>query len=143
MAVRTVLSRDERSAARARRFVEEQLVAAGLDDLGGVATLLVSELVTNAVVHAVPRAASARAADIAVTVRFGPDRLRVEVCDGDPKLPRRRRRRLLAPGGRGLLLVEELAMRWGAEHTSSGKSVWFELTVPAVVPAGRPRARVP
>ncbi len=81
--------------------------------------LLVSELVTNAVVHAVsaPR----------IEVHLGPASVRVSVRDADPRLPRQRVPDEERPGGRGLHLVEQVSTRWGAEPTGEGKVVWFEI----------------
>ena len=81
--------------------------------------LCVSEIVTNAVLHA-------RTAAV-MTVALDGDRVRVEVADRDPTLPVRRAHDVHAPTGRGLLLLEDLATAWGAEPRADGKVVWFEL----------------
>jgi hypothetical protein len=60
-------------------------------------------------------------------VKPGADRVRVEVHDGSPELPIRRRYSNMSGTGRGLLLVERMADGWGADLTSRGKVVWFEL----------------
>ena len=57
------------------------------------------------------------------------DVLRCEVGDDAPQLPRQRRARDTDEGGRGLFLVNRLAKRWGATRLSTGKVVWFELSV--------------
>jgi len=85
------------------------------------ALLLVSELATNAIRHGTP--------PVRLSLRLDADRLRVEVTDASPALPR------LGPagpdqvGGRGLQIVQQLAARWGAHVSRSriGKTVWFEL----------------
>jgi len=89
-----------------------------LDDV----QLLVSELVTNAVVHA--------GSDVEVAVRLLTDSIRIEVVDRAPtaSVP-------LRPSspdshdesGRGLLLVETMASAWGVEPMDGGKAVWFEV----------------
>ncbi len=110
----------------ARRFVETVLTDAGLVDLMYTATLLVSELVANAVLHT--------STPIDVVVKPGDDRARVEVHDGSPQLPVRKNYSNLSGTGRGLMLVERMAADWGAERTDGGKVVWFELdagTTPA------------
>ena len=81
--------------------------------------LCVSEVVTNAVLHA-------RSHSV-MTVRIDDDRLRVEVADLDPPLPVRRDHDVHAPTGRGLHLLDDLAAAWGADPRPRGKVVWFEL----------------
>lgn len=107
------------SAGMARRFVEVVLTDAGLSHLTYTATLLVSELVANAVLHT--------KTPVQVVVRATGDRARIEVHDGSPQLPARKHYSAMSGTGRGLLLVERMAARWGAEQTASGKVVWFEL----------------
>ena len=106
----------------ARQFVADSLSA--LDPaVGEMAALLVSELATNAVVHA--------SSDFAVTVRYPTPtgRVRVEVVDGVPGEPTPLRPPPTALHGRGLLLVASLADEWGVEGTDgeAGKTIWFEL----------------
>lgn len=85
------------------------------------ALLLISEIVTNSVVHGSGRPML----DISVE----PDLLRVTVTDDAAGMPRvQRDNPLLGDGGRGLQLVEALASRWGTDRrVPTGKSVWFEL----------------
>jgi anti-sigma regulatory factor (Ser/Thr protein kinase) len=115
------------SAGEARRFVASVLTEAHLEDLAYSATMLVSELVTNALLHT--------ATPIAVVVRADGDRVRVEVHDGSPQLPVRKHYSSMSGTGRGLVLVERMASGWGADPTEAGgKVVWFELdrsTAPA------------
>ncbi|MGW0779215.1 ATP-binding protein [Streptomyces sp. NPDC002913] len=86
-----------------------------------IAELLLSELVTNALIHTRNGAV--------VTVTSAPARLRVEVRDfvaGQEPAP-------YVPNaddgthGRGLLLVQSLADSWGVTTQALGKVVWFEL----------------
>lgn len=108
------------SAGSARRFVGATLRQWRCDDLVDVATLLVSELVANAVLHA--------GTDIGVAVRLAGPRLRVEVSDGNPGTPARKHYSSLATTGRGLMLVERLSADWGVTPgPGGGKQVWFEL----------------
>jgi anti-sigma regulatory factor (Ser/Thr protein kinase) len=100
----------------ARRFV--------LDTLGPdrterhVVALLVSELATNAVRHA--RTSFVVAVSIDAKVH-------AEIRDRSPLPPRLAAAPdPLAPGGRGLVLVDELAVAWGYQLTPEGKTVWFE-----------------
>jgi len=108
------------SAGMARRFVETVLTDAGLGDLAYTATLLVSELVANAVLHTGDT-------PIEVVVKPLGDGARIEVHDGSPVLPVRKNYSTMSGTGRGLMLVERMAADWGAEPTSGGKRVWFEL----------------
>lgn len=110
---------DAASARRARRLVAEVLDGAGLEDLEDLALLLVSETVTNAVIHA--------ATDIELLVVAEGGCLRVEVSDGSPVLPGVRHYDEEATTGRGVGLVEVLATAWGFERTTGGKTVWFTL----------------
>lgn len=107
------------SAGNARAFVESALTDAGLDELAYTATLLVSELVANAVLHS--------GTALEVVVRCDADRVRIEVHDGNPVLPVRKHYSNMSGTGRGLLLVERMAAEWSAERTNGGKVVWFEL----------------
>jgi anti-sigma regulatory factor (Ser/Thr protein kinase) len=88
-----------------------------LDD--DIVELLVSELVTNAVVHA--------RTDVDVRVRYDGRRLRVTIGDGDSQQPGRPRKNRARTTGRGLELVDTLAADWGVARTRNGKAVWFEL----------------
>ncbi|MFE7270733.1 SpoIIE family protein phosphatase [Streptomyces sp. NPDC057623] len=109
---------DPTVVARARRLAAEQLTAWNLEEAGFVTELVVSELVTNA-------------------LRYGrrPVRLRLihegrtlicEVFDSSSTAPHLRRARIFDEGGRGLLLVGQLAQRWGTRHEATGKTVWAE-----------------
>lgn len=107
------------SAGHARRFVEGVLDDAGLGNLSYTATLLVSELVVNAILHT--------GTPFDVVVKASADRVRIEVHDGSPELPIRRHYSAMSGTGRGLVLVERMAAGWGSELTSKGKVVWFEV----------------
>jgi PAS domain S-box-containing protein len=116
------LPEDLRSAGTARAFVRRQLAewdAGGLED---AAVLLVSELVTNAVVHA---RSSAR-----LRLQLRTTSLRVEVTDSAVHLrPRPRDADDEATNGRGLGLVASLAQRWGSRpDADGGKTVFAELS---------------
>ncbi len=110
------------SAGKARRFVRSVLAGAGLSGLADVAELLVSELVSNAILHA--------GTDLEVVVRIMADRVSVEVHDRGPGAATRRHYSATSGTGRGLVLVEELAREWGTVTTATGKFVWFELAIP-------------
>lgn len=110
---------DASSAGGARRFVTTTLEGWGLGELAEVASLLVSELVSNALLHA--------GTELDVHLRRADGRLRVEVHDRSPRLPERKYYSTSSVTGRGLVFVSELSQAWGFEPTDSGKVVWFEL----------------
>lgn len=118
----TTLAAEPASAAEARRFTVDVLRQWGVSELIDTATLLVSELVTNAVLHA--RSASE------LVLRQTGGRLRVEIADASATGPTRRSYSVDAGTGRGMMLVEALAMRWGSDRDGDGKRVWFELELP-------------
>ena len=93
--------------------------------------LVVSELVTNAVVHAATpflvRVVVARTIHVDVTDGSGAPPVRLPATSGHP-------------GGGGLGVVEACACRWGFEELVGGKVVWAELSIPAL--AGVPRSQV-
>ena len=107
----------------ARRLLATTLEEWGLPHLVEHGTLLVSELVTNAILHA--------RSDVAVEVRRDPEVVRVLVHDAAARPPERRRHGPQAVTGRGLGLVEALSLRWGTDPAELPwrKSVWFELPV--------------
>jgi anti-sigma regulatory factor (Ser/Thr protein kinase) len=117
--VRLALRPVPSSSADARAFVDETLGQWQCDDFLDATRLLVSELVTNAVLHA--------RTDVELVLRATRYGLRVEVRDHSASLPVVRHYLDEAMTGRGLALVEELAARWGVQQLEDGKIVWFEL----------------
>lgn len=109
---------DWESAGAARRFVSATLASWGCDAFDYVATLLVSELVSNALLHA--------GTELDVVLRRPDGGIRVEVHDRSRRMPARKHYSITSTTGRGLALVEDLARDWGAEVTAEGKFVWFE-----------------
>ena len=107
------------SPGAARRFVRTTLTEWNSEDLIDDATLLTSELVTNAVLHA--------DSDLELRMRLRPTALRVEVVDQSQRALVRREPSNEATSGRGLAMVNTLAALWGSDAVGSGKSVWFEL----------------
>ena len=108
----------------ARRVLEERdgaMPASGRADL----LLLLSELVSNAVIHGGVEADGR----IGVRIENEPDHVRVEVVDDGYGFDwdRRRRERPRREGGFGLALVERIAERWGIEREHGVTRVWFEL----------------
>lgn len=117
----TSLSSDPRSAGDARRFVAATLEPWELGPLVDTVTLLTSELVTNAVVHA--------GSDVDVVVRLTGAIARVEVTDRSDLAPAPRHSSVDSDTGRGLALVQALARRWGtSRQPGGGKTVWFEVS---------------
>jgi anti-sigma regulatory factor (Ser/Thr protein kinase) len=111
------------SPAAARRLLhdalESELAPQVLDDLD----IMVTELVTNAVLNA------RTPCEVVVTV-MGPDRLRVAVHDFDPSPPMPNPVDPMSSGGRGLHIIEALAADWGTDaHPTDGKVVWFEVEI--------------
>jgi PAS domain S-box-containing protein len=87
------------------------------------AELALSELVTNAVLHA--------GTEVKLRVHASDAALRVEVEDGSPHLPVRRRFATTAGTGRGLRLLDRTVDRWDVAAHEAGKTVWFEIGEPA------------
>jgi anti-sigma regulatory factor (Ser/Thr protein kinase) len=110
------------SVPAARHFASDAASEMGAKRTVTDTELLVSELATNAVLHA--------RTPMRVSVLLHDDRVRVEVRDDDPTLPEQRQPDPLSPGGRGIMLVELLARAWGINHNERGKTVWFELEEP-------------
>ncbi|MGW1974973.1 SpoIIE family protein phosphatase [Streptomyces sp. NPDC001889] len=124
-----VLPREPRSVGRARELSRALLASWDLEALTDTVELLVSELVTNAL----------RYGEGEIRLRLLRDRTLVcEVWDAGLVQPRRRRARDTDEGGRGLQLVGLLSAAWGSRRTPIGKTVWFELALPAGGPAAEP-----
>ncbi|HEU4543166.1 MAG TPA: ATP-binding protein [Jiangellaceae bacterium] len=106
---------------RVRRAVRRWLRSAGNRCDWSIAELLVSELVTNALVHALP--------PLELRVKpLGAHGVRIEVFDAAAdRRPTHKAAPLDADGGRGIEIVAALASRWGTESAISGKLVWAEL----------------
>jgi anti-sigma regulatory factor (Ser/Thr protein kinase) len=107
--------------ADARRIVTQMCNELHVEELADTATLLTSELVTNAVQHA--------PGPVQLGVACTKGRLVVSVSDSDPVPPRPRRADAGSLGGRGLTLVRKLAESWGCRPRPDlgGKAVWFAL----------------
>ncbi|MFD5595636.1 SpoIIE family protein phosphatase [Streptomyces griseorubiginosus] len=115
------LASDPAVVSEARAHACDQLAVWGLEELAFTTELVVSELVTNA-------------------IRYGksPIQLRMilqsaltcEVSDASSTAPHLRRARVFDEGGRGLLLVAQLAEHWGTRHHREGKVIWAEQQIP-------------
>jgi anti-sigma regulatory factor (Ser/Thr protein kinase) len=103
----------------ARHFVLETLRAWGDDTLLDDAALIVTELATNAVLHA--------HSGFTVDVSSSPHAVRIAVHDASPTRPKLRDASLVTTSGRGLGVVAALANQWDVETIEAGKTVWAEL----------------
>ncbi|MFK0168360.1 ATP-binding protein [Streptomyces sp. NPDC090306] len=115
---------------RARRHAQRALaIWQAADEDVEVATLLVSELVTNAVTHGSRQSEGDESAEIVLTLRKAGARLWITVRDGESAPPFRRSGLPdIAEAGRGITIVSTLAERWGYDFTSDGgKDVWCVL----------------
>ncbi|MFJ9466439.1 ATP-binding SpoIIE family protein phosphatase [Streptomyces caniferus] len=123
---RTVLSvaqAEPERIAEARRQVRDVLHDWADPDQVDSAVLMVSEMVTNVLLHTDGDALLVAE----ITGAHGARRIRVDVADGSDELPHRRCPGELASSGRGLMLLELLAGAWGVDPRGDGKSTWFEL----------------
>ncbi len=109
-------SSDMRSVSVARRFLKETTEAWGASNYTFGAPLVLTELATNAVLHA--------RTPYEVHLSLDAAQLVVEVQDASPRLPRQRKYETDSATGRGLRLVAALCEDWGAKATTAGKVVW-------------------
>jgi two-component sensor histidine kinase len=86
--------------------------------------LVVSELVTNAVIHA--------QTSFGLLLAVVGDHLRVVVRDEDPGRLVQRAHDDHALSGRGLFIVEALASQWGVDDGADGKATWARIRLPAI-----------
>jgi anti-sigma regulatory factor (Ser/Thr protein kinase) len=104
------------SAARARALARERFSRSCSRDTLDTIALLVTELVTNAILHA--------RTTMQLTVETRPGVVRIAVEDESSDQPTVQHYASDAVTGRGLALVEQLASSWGVEATANGKLVW-------------------
>ncbi|MFI7318015.1 SpoIIE family protein phosphatase [Streptomyces venezuelae] len=121
--VLTVAQAEPERIAGARSHLRDLLHDWADDDQVDSAVLMVSEMLTNVLVHTDGDALLVAE----VTGEPGARRLRAEVADGSDDLPHKRHPGELASSGRGLVLMELLAGAWGVDPRGDGKSIWFEL----------------
>jgi len=108
------------SVSAARRFVTQTLEVAAVPDLTWVAAQIISELATNAVLHA--------GTAFVVRVSVADSTVRLAVIDERPRvLAAKRRFSADTTTGRGLQLVERLSRAWGVTDDDHTKTVWCEL----------------
>lgn len=124
------LTPGRRAPAACRRLVEQACQDWAVPRLRRIGQVIISELATNAVIHA--------GTSMVVTLRLLPDlagrTLRVAIRDKDPRLVERHPDDAgtdrLIERGRGLLILDAMADAWGSEPTGDGKVVWAEITSP-------------
>ena len=107
------------SVPDARRFIRRCLIEFDAEGAVDDAETLVSELATNAVLHA--------KTDFTIAVSRTNGTIHVRVHDLSAVLPRERHYGPDATTGRGIRLIAALALLWGVEPEGQGKAVWFEL----------------
>ncbi|ANH92507.1 MULTISPECIES: SpoIIE family protein phosphatase [unclassified Streptomyces] len=122
----TVAQAEPERVAVARQQLRELLHDWSSADQVDSAVLLLSEMLTNVLVHTDTDALVLAE----VSGERGERRMRVEVSDAGDDLPHKRRPGELASSGRGLVLTELLADAWGVEPRGEGKSIWYELYEP-------------
>jgi DNA-binding NarL/FixJ family response regulator len=114
------LPQDLSGVREARRFVAETLAEWHLDELTDEASIVVTELAANAVLHA--------RSEYDVQVLVTPHALRIEVCDQGTGSPEPQPPTAGSESGRGLHMVSSLCAAWGVDHpVDGGKVVWSEL----------------
>lgn len=119
----TVAQAEPERIAGARRQIRELLHDWADEEQVDSAVLMVSEMVTNVLMHT-----DGDALLVAEAMgELGARRLRVEVADASDELPHKRHPGEMASSGRGVLLMEMLADTWGVDPRGEGKSIWFEL----------------
>jgi anti-sigma regulatory factor (Ser/Thr protein kinase) len=120
MEVRARFAAEREAPGRARRLVVAALRQWGHDDaLVDDAALVLSELATNAVLHA--------GTPFSVAARLEDATLRIAVQDGSQISTTERNGRLTPRTGHGLGLIEALSASWGVESVPGGKVVWAQL----------------
>lgn len=117
------------SARAARKLVTSALATEAVQR-PDLLELFVSEIVTNAIIHA--------ATPFRVTAELRPGVVRVSILDASPEMPTVRCPGAGSVAGRGLKMISEHCVAWGIEPSGRGKAVWFELEVDRVHPDRAP-----
>lgn len=119
----TQLPAEAASSARARHFVVHHLLEHDIPDLVDDVELVVSELATNATVHA--------RTPFTVTLQASVESVLLDVRDGSQSAPVLFTGPLLETGSRGMTIVDLLSSGWGVTvHPGNGKSVWAAFRTP-------------
>jgi len=131
------VSNRPQSAGWARSWVRIALIAHGLEDYLDSALLIMSELITNAAIHAT------RSDIIKIVCELDAGILILGVIDHDPRLPVRFDVSEDDEHGRGLMLVDAIADEWGCRPCDGGKIVFGLLHLHVSQPSAvRPRAEL-
>jgi anti-sigma regulatory factor (Ser/Thr protein kinase) len=122
----SIRKRDIRSVKSARKFVRNYLLDRDRSDIVGDAEVIVSEVITNGLIHA--------DSDVELRLRGYPDRIHIEVQDTNARPPvptsfiESEEENSVAEHGRGLGIVENLSSDWGTSPHGRGKTVWIDLS---------------
>ena len=108
------------SASVARQFVVRGLAGSRFVHIADDAAAVTDELVTNGILHG--------RTELRLTVRETGRRLRVEVLDGNTRIPIQSHVGVDATSGRGLGIVDAMSRSWGCDERKGGKVVWCELS---------------
>ena len=110
------------SPRQARQAIRDACARWGTGvDVCGRAELAVSELVTNAVIHA--------RTPVLLLAEYDGHNLTIAVGDGDAQMPTVAPPSLVREEGRGMSIVDQLGATWGVQRTVLGKTVWVSLHV--------------
>ncbi|MEU2490908.1 ATP-binding protein [Streptomyces sp. NPDC007883] len=112
------IAADEQDVAHARHMVVESLNSWQLGGMADAVELVISELVTNSVVHG-------DGACVSFTLEYAEHELLITVSDDSPHdFPAPQRPSTDAEHGRGMILVDHIAKEWGTQVNANAKSVW-------------------
>ncbi|TDC74793.1 ATP-binding protein [Streptomyces hainanensis] len=114
-----------RSPSLARQFVKIALTARGINAETEALDVVVSELVTNSVMHARP----VTSASIRLRLWQVRHLIRVEVYDADPRIPMPRKTKPDDERGRGIYIIRDLAANQGFYRNRTGKCVWVDVNI--------------
>lgn len=117
------------SVGDARRFLRHELHRWSADELEPAASLVLSELATNSILHA--------RSGFAVELSFTGRELRIAVLDHSTRVPAMKPYGPEAATGRGLRLVTAFVDAWGTEPRAGGKTVWAVLSTAQLGPSQR------
>jgi anti-sigma regulatory factor (Ser/Thr protein kinase) len=113
---------DPQAVSGARRFLRRALTGIGAgtagDGLVDNLVMAVNELAANAVLHA--------RTEFTVRVLIDAHRIRIEVSDGNTRMPQPCLTPADATSGRGLAIVDRSGLDWGTERHTRGKTVWVQ-----------------